>query len=328
MPERATIFQTVQLGVESTPGTSVAANKKLTGLSIAPAIKIETNKYRALGNKFPTVLVPGKEWVEAPVSGPITYNEIVYLLSSVLAYAAPVQQGGTPAYKWTHAPATAAADTIKTYTIEQGSAERAHKFTYGIARELELVFNRGGCELSGALLGMALQDGITMTAAPTEIALTPVLPTQVDVYLADTQAGLGGASALTRALQASWKISDKVGPVFPLATASGTGFAVHVETEPALECKLLLEADATGMGLLTNLRAGSSKFMRIRAIGALIAATYYYTVQIDAALKVAEVSEFRDEDGIFAIEWSFTGIHDATWGKSTQIEVTNILTAL
>lgn len=327
MAERATIFQTVQMGVESVPGTGVAANRKLSSLSLSPAIKIETNKYRAVGNKYPTVVTPGKEWVDAKLAGPLTYDEIVYLLSSVAAYAAPVQQGATAAYKWTHTPALAAADTIRAFTVEQGSAERAHKFTHGMVNDLELSFSRDALELSGMMIGQALQDGITMTAGPTVIPQVPVLPTQVNIKLADSQAGLSGASALTRALTASWALRNRYRPVFPLLSTSSS-FVTYVEVEPELVCKLKLEADATGMGLLTQMRAGSSKWMQIKATGALIASTYYYDLQIEAALKVSDVSEFSDEDGLFAIEWTFTGAYDSTWTKTTQIDVINTLTAL
>jgi hypothetical protein len=328
MPERASIFQTVQIGVEVTPGTGVAANKKLPSLDLSTGIKIETKRYRPMGKKFPTVVVPGKEWTEAGLSGPLTYNELVYLLSSVLGYAAPVQQGATTAYLWTHAPDSDGPDTVKTFTVEQGSSVRAHKFAYGFVNELELSFDRDKCELGGKIIGQALQDGITMTASPTEIALKPVLPTHIDVYLADTQAGLAGASPLERVVSVSWKISNRFSPFYPLATASGTGFATTVEAEPELMCTLLMEADAAGMALLTNARAGSSKFLRIKAVGDLIASTYYYTLQIDAALKVDSVDEYSDEDGVYAIGWNFVAADDVTWGKATEVQVTNVLTAL
>jgi hypothetical protein len=55
-------------------------------------------------------------------------------------------------------------------------------------------------------MGKALQDGITMTATPTAITLVPVLPTQVSVYAADTQAGLAGAAELDRVLDAKFSI--------------------------------------------------------------------------------------------------------------------------
>ena len=38
----ATVFQGVQIGVESTPGTPVAANKKLLATSMIPSPKVET----------------------------------------------------------------------------------------------------------------------------------------------------------------------------------------------------------------------------------------------------------------------------------------------
>lgn len=328
MTERATIFQTVQIGVEGTAGTAAAANKKLLALGISPAVKAETLPFRAMGNKFRSLVVPGKEWVTAKLSGVATYTDLIYALASVLAYAAPVQQESTAAYKWTFAPDTDAADTVKTFTVEQGSTERAHRFTNGLVTALTLAFSRSGIEVSGEMLGRALSDGITMTESPTEIALVPVLPTQVDVYLADTQAGLDEASALSRVLTAEWAISNRFGPVFPLATASGTGFAATVETEPATSLKLKMEADAEGMALLTTLRAGSSKFVRIKATGDEIDDPYYYDFQLDFAGKVEDVSDFSDEDGIFAIEWTLSAVHDSTWAKAMQIDIINELTAL
>lgn len=329
MPERASIFQTAQWGVETTPGTGVAANKKLTAVGLALTPQVETTKTRAAGNKFASLVTPGKEWASFKINGQLTYTEIVYLLSGLMSYAAPVQQGATAAYKWTHTIDTDGPDTVKTYTIEQGSSVRAHSAAYGQVKGLELMFDRSKCEISGGeMIAKAISDGITMTSSPTEIALVPVLPTQVDIYLADTYAGLAGASALARAISVSWGLNNRFGALFPLGTASGTGFAATVETEPELTCKLKMQADAEGMGLLTTLRAGATKFLRIKAVGALIASTYYYTLQIDSALKVENVGELADSDGVYAIEWSMTGVHDATWGKATQIEVTNTLTAL
>jgi hypothetical protein len=328
MTERATIFQTVQIGVETTPGTSVAASKKLLALSIEPAVKLETSKFRAMGNKFSSLVVPGKEWVAAKLNGLATYTDIVYALSSLLSYALPAQQGATIAYKWTFAPDTDGPDTKKTFTVEQGSSVRAHKFVYGLVTGMEIEFTRKEIKITGDMIGRALQDGITMTGTPTSIAQIPVLPTGVDVYLADTYAGLAGATALERALMVKWGLTDKYGPLFPIGTANGLGFAADVEIEPKLECKLKMEADTAGMALLTTMRAGSTKFLRVKAVGTLIATTYYYTLTIDTALKVSDVSEFSDEDGVYAIEWTMEGIHDPTWGQATQIEVTNELSTL
>ena len=86
MAERASIFSTVQIAVEVTPGTDPNAGyKQLSALQIEPSVKVELETYRASGQKFPTVAALNKEWTEAKLGGPITYTEIIYLLSSLIS---------------------------------------------------------------------------------------------------------------------------------------------------------------------------------------------------------------------------------------------------
>jgi hypothetical protein len=328
MAERTTITQVCQIGVEVTPGAGGPANKKLQSISIDLSPNVETRAFRAAGNKFPSLVIPGKEWAIAKLVGEATYTEIVYVLASVLGYAAPAQQGGTSAYKWTHSPSTSAPDTVKTLVAEQGSSVRAHRTTNLLITALQLAFSRDGITISGDGIGKALEDGVVMTGGASALDLVPVLPTQVDIYLADTVAGLDMADPLERAISASFAIGNRFGAIYPLATANGTGFAATIETEPTLEYKLKVEADAEGMALLANLRQGTTKFMRIQAVGDTIEDAETYMLTIDAAVKVSGVSEFSDEDGLYAIEWTLTGVHDPVWGKSLQVEVVNELAAL
>lgn len=325
MAERATIFSTVQLAVEATAGTDPNASyKQLSALTLEPGVMAEIETYRATGQKFPTVAALNKEWTESRLGGPITYTEIVYLLSSLVSYAAP--SGAGSAKTWTFEPGLTAASTVKTFSVEQGDATRAHEFTYGVVKDLTLNFGRDGCDLSGTMIGRALADGITKTAGATVIAPQVVMPTQVTVKLADTWAGLAGASALTRAMNASWSMADRWGQVWALD--GQTYWAASVETEPKVELKLKVEADAAGMVLLTNMRAGSTKYMRIKATGALISGADYYDLQIDTACKVVDVAPFEDADGVYAIEWTLGGFFDATAAKTTEIVVVNTLTGL
>ncbi len=132
MAERASVFQGIQVGKEETPGTGVPANKRLSSLSIEPSIKFEGNLFTPMGNKFGAVQSPNREWTEAKVTGQPTYDEIVYALAGVLntpVITTPV--GATTARQWLFEMNNASADTLQTYTIEQGDATRAHKMTYG-----------------------------------------------------------------------------------------------------------------------------------------------------------------------------------------------------
>jgi hypothetical protein len=68
--------------------------------------------------------------------------------------------------------------------------------------------------------------------------------------------------------------------------------------------------------------------MRIDAIGRDIASGYPHEVVIDLALKVTNVGEFRDEDGLFAIEWEFSIVHDEAWGRAMRVLVQNGVSGL
>lgn len=324
MSEIASIFQIVNIGVESTPGTPVAANKRLSGLMIEPQIKLEGKKWRGSGYKYPTVAAVGKEWTEASFEGPITYTEIVYPLSGVLGTA--VITGAGAAKTWTFTPVSAGADAPKTFTVERGDATRAFEFAYGLFNSLKMEFGREGCELSGTMLGQEIDDGITLTASPTAIALLPVIPEDVAIFMEDTAAALSGATQLERVVTAEWEIADRYSTPFFLN--GNRSFDVHVEREPKLTAKLKMEKDAVGMGLMTQMRAGATKFLRMQGIGGAISGGGNYTLTVDIAGKIIDDPTFGEEEGVETVEWNFQGFHDATWAKATQVVAVNELTAL
>lgn len=328
MAERSTIAQVVQIGVESTPGTAVAADKQFLSTGISPAIKVEMQRFRAMGQKFPSILVPGKEWVESSLEGAGSYTELAYLLASLLTDPGSPSTVDTSAYQYTYVPDVSSEDSPLTFTVEQGSGVRAGSFAYGLINELEIDFERAGVSTKGSVLGQQYQDGISMTASPTAIEQKPILPTDIDVYLDSTYGGLG-TTKLTRVLKATWKVSNRWGTVWPLNTANAS-FAATVELEPATEIKLLVEADSNGMALLTDLRAGGTEFLRLAATSPDLAgaATQYYQVTLDQAVKVSDVAEFSDEDGVYAIEWTLEAVYDGGWGQALEANVFNKLSAL
>lgn len=325
MAENASINKVIQFGLETVAGTAVAAPKLMTALSVELGPEIEVSRYRPSGGKFETTASLDREWIGADLSGPITYTEIIYPLASVLVKPTPT--GAGTAKTWVFKPLHTAADTIATYTVERGGAVSAVEFSYGLVTELSLEFSTSGNELSGAMIGKAMTTGITMTAGPTSIALIPVEMKHLSVKLADTAATLTAAPKLGRVVGASWSIANRFGPVWVLNES--TSWAAHVELPIELECTLRMQADAEGIALLTTMRAGSTKFMRIDAIHTLMAeAAIPYSIQIDTAGKVVGVSRFEDEDGQDVIEWTMGGFYDPTFAGATSVTVVNTLTAL
>lgn len=328
MAERSSISQVVQLGVESTPGTPVAATKRLRSLSIEPTPSMEFSTFRPMGQKYQALSILGKEMATASISGRAVFDEIVYPLASVLD-TPTITPGADTGYSWHFAPSSTDEDAPETFTIEQGSSVRAHRFAYGLVNEFGFTINRDAFELSGSMMGYAIEDGVALTTspAPTLLPLVPILPQNVCVYVDDTFASIG-TTKLGRLLNLEWTVSDRYGPLWTIDCEEDS-FVTHVETEPSMTATIMVEADAAGMAFLADARNGETKYFRIHAHGPAIGAgTDEYEFTMNLAGKISDTGGFSDQDGVYAIEWSFVAVHDADIGGPMDVTVVNSLAAL
>ncbi|MEN3331454.1 MAG: hypothetical protein V7641_819 [Blastocatellia bacterium] len=319
----------VQFGVETTPGTGVAASKLLDTFEMTVEAQGDSTLYKPLGQKFVTTQVaPGKRMVQASFNAPATYTQMVYPLSSVFRTATiTTPGGGTNSRKWLFDVTANSADTWKTFTIEQGDTDRAQKFAYGHCNDLKIEFSKQEIKISGTFMGQEIADDITMTGSPTTIAIVPITPQSVTVKLADTQAGLTGASALAIDVAASFSIGNRFKPQHRLDGT--TTFSSIVEQAPDCALSLVLDADDTGYGgPLAKLTSGAQQFVRISATGATIEAAIPYTFNLDFCGAVKSYPKSGDSEGALTAEWEFAAFKDATWGKAVELYLINTLTAL
>jgi hypothetical protein len=325
MGEKASVFQTTQIGIETTAGSAVAANRKLAATSIIPGPRLEADAFRAQGNKYPSFVTPNKEWSEFSIEGKNTYNEVTYLLSSLIAAPTPTQGGTTSAYTWIFTSDTDGEDAGKTFTIEQGDANSMWAVAGARVSGLTFTFNRSEVSISGSGYGEPFDtSGTALTASPTTLDALPILPTHLKFYMADTRAGLTGATAMTRGFSLIWSLTDKVGLAWPVGQDP-----VMVELAPSITATLRVATDTTGLGLIANMRAGSTKWFRVKAEGAVIAGSAAKnTFQLDFPAQIMGVSDPSDEEGISVLEYEMSGVHDATWGKAFEITLINSLSTL
>src|SRR6266567_8438388 len=192
MANRATINVKTQVGVESTAGTAVAANKVLQAFDFKTGIKPAITMIGASGRKYDSSQEENKEWMAGTLSGSMDFNHLPYLLSSAWGIITPAAHGAsTTAKDWVGTPPVTGSVTPQTYTFEQGESVRAHKFTYGLVNKFGYNFTRDDTACSGDLIGQPLSDGITMTGSPTLVALAPIASKYWNIYLDATSAGLG-----------------------------------------------------------------------------------------------------------------------------------------
>lgn len=328
MAERSSITQAVQIGVETDPGTAVAAARRLgsMGFEIGPSVDIKT--LRPTGTKYPLLQILGKEWVEADINGMAVYTELPYAFASVISapVVTSIMDGPTPtgATRWIFDSNTYGDDAPKTFTVEQGSSFRAHRFAHGIIPEYTWSWSREEIELGGTMLGRAIEDGVTLTPTPTQLPQIPVKPADLSVYIDPSAAALGTTKQL-RTLSGECNISDRFQPLW-VVDAAQPSFVSTVEGEPTVEFKIKQMADSQAAANLVAMRAGTSKFLRLRGVGPQIYTsatplTVNHQVTWDVAGQVSDISKFEDEDGVFAVEYTFNAVHDPTWGKAFRVEV-------
>lgn len=335
MAERSTISQAVQIGVETTPGVAVAAPRRLGSIGIEMSPQVGVNAQRPNGQKYANLQVLGKEWAEAAVNGAPAYTELPYLFASLLSTptVTPVMTtGATPeatgAHLWTFDTNSFGADTPKTYTIEQGDSVRAQRVAYALLNSLTCAWSRDEIGLDGTMTTLRLEDGITMTANAAMLPQVPVRPSELSVYLDDSSAALG-TTKLTRAISGEFSVGSRFSPVW-VVDAALPSFAAQTESEPEASYRLLQQANAQGMENLLAMRGGATRFCRLEAVGPVIhaASNTRHRMILDMAGQVSEVSPFSDEDGVYAVGWTFGAVHDPTWAKAMRVQVITTTSAL
>lgn len=346
MPERSSVAQVSQIGVETVPGTPVAATRRLGSLIITPSINTEAELNRPEGLKFPTTQTLNREWATADISGQPTYEEVIIPLSGAIdvATVSQVMDGVTPtgAYEWVFTPDSAGADAPKVFTLERGQdGVNVEKFAHLLIAGFGLDLSRSAVSMSGSAFARPAVRGTSLTPAldvPT--ALTPMTPGSFCVYMATTRAGLesGGSSdpakRLTRVISFNPAIEDRYTPAW-FVNCVEPSFTTWVENADGVggSINLTAEADTVGMGLLDNIRAGDTLHVRLESKGPVLynAGTkpnLQALFQWDMALKVENVDGWSDEDGIYAIPWTLRLVHDTTWGKATSVMVRNKVASL
>jgi hypothetical protein len=328
MPDRPHVTETVQFGLETTEGTAVAATKNIRSVSIDTKIGGASEFFRPDGRKFNTLSTLNQEWSTYAMSGKGTFTEIIYPLAQMFGDPTPTSSG-TAIKTRVYEMADTTVLTPKAMTIEKGNSVRAQKIAGAILTDLTMAFSRkNGITLSGGGIGRLFTDGITITPALPDVPLIPLVGRQLDIYVDPTAAALG-TTKLLRGFSLEETLTGVFGPIWAIDSAQ-TSYTAHVDLAPTTGTKIMLEADATGMGYLTQYRADTLMFIRIQATGANMPgeASVPYLFQFDTCVAIKTVEPDTDEDGVTTVTYDCELIKDSTWQKAQSILVKNQVATL
>jgi len=310
MPDRSSIGQLAQIGVETTEGTQVNASKQLKSIDFNLGGHGEAQTFRPVGGKYATVVAPAREWSIAPVTGEPVYDELSYLLAGIIGTSADSTVLTTgQQHVYTLNPSIA--DTTPSFSIEKGGSVRAQSAAGCIFTDAAMTWSRTAVSVTGTVIGRRMLDGVTLSATPTILPQVPLLSSTIDVFIDATRAGLG-TTKLLRCFAGTLTLGTRQAPVWAL-NSTLTSYAAHIESVPTVTLSLSLEADAAGMAYLANFRAGSTVYTRVLFTGPTIAGgTATYGLKLDCAVRFNAFPAFTDLGGIYSIVWPTTLMDDGT----------------
>lgn len=332
MADRFLVSETQQVGVEATPGSAAVPTVQLNALNIDIDTDQEFDEFGPSGMLPMTIVAPRQEWASGSLSGYPTYTEIAYPLSNVLGAAViTTPTGATLGRRWLWEPDESTPWTPKTLTFRKGvTGDTAEEANYLLLSGFSFSFSRTAApEISGDLFAQRLNYAATLaTTGISQHPLVPILPVQGDVYL-DSASGSLGTTKLLRDFEFSWSLSGLFEMIWPINSALPS-FAAHSLQKPTIEAMLRMGNDAVGRALVTNMRAGSTVWVRFIAQGDAnsIESGQRYSFRIDVPLKVFSAPSRGDENGLSTFEWTFRNVYDATWGKWVSIELITNFAAL
>ncbi|TFB85850.1 hypothetical protein E3O44_12675 [Cryobacterium algoricola] len=205
-------IETVQFGVEATPGVAVAPTIAMRWLDndLQPKQNIIENE-SAMGSP---VKISDSEgvgvWVEGTLGGKVNSIGISYLLLGM--FGSVVDAGSVGAY--THTYSVLASTVPKTLTVALTSPAHSKRHTFGVIDSLEISGETGGWIMASAAIKARL--GAVVANTPAFVTESEFTAKHVALKFAPLLSGLTAAVAID-ATSFKFKFARPVGdPYFPL----------------------------------------------------------------------------------------------------------------
>jgi hypothetical protein len=320
----------LQIAPETTAWTPATTGyKKLHALSLDVNPEFETEIETAKGARFPTTQTLKKDMAKSAISGKPDFNEIDLLLASVVRK--PTITGTSQYTRVYDLLNTAPSDEARqTYTIQAGNTGHCETYAGGLMADYQLQFDReAGITQSGNMSLGALDTATALvTAGVAEIAKSPMLSKGVDIWVADTHAGLGqSGNKVLLPFVYVWGINGRAEEYWAL-NSEYSGPAMYEEGEAQGYAGNLKVPSIYGLPkFLAAIRAGSLIYVRVEVKGVKLATgtpDIYELLRIDQCWFVQNIPT-DNYKAVYSKNVALVGAQsdDATWPKSTEITLIN-----
>lgn len=282
----------LQLGIETTKGTLVAATRLIEcDAKVIEEIEYYRSNYptgyRANTGGAGAVVMQGTRF-EIPTD--LTAEEILWpLLTGVRGGVSAVGAGSDKT--WTFTPQlTTGIPTLDAATVEairsDGSTNHYYgESGYGLTEgfTIEWAFNQAA-KLTWKMFGRARQTGTPTGSLVVYPSREILVSNLLAFYLDTTWAGLGGTQLTGLMRSAKLEVSTGFMPDFTMDARTDKDFFEHAVGRLTAKLSFTMELDAVAAARLTERRANSVVFIRLKTTGSVIGAAVK-TVQVDGAYR-------------------------------------------
>jgi len=328
-------FRRIQAGLESTPGTAVAATEilygTLTTFESGEVLYQPDEDRNSLAKHMGDDLFVGKE-AKLVWTGDLNFRHIIWALAmSLCGNITPTQPDAVNepnAYLWTFTPALTAANTpdqtdgIDTFTIEYGDDVQAYEAEYCFATRLQI--SGAPNEVCKFTLDITArqQTDTTFTAGLSAQSVQRAPFNLAKFYIDDSGANIGTTqkTGLLRAF--TWTLDTKFKAFY---TADGNlYFSSVVEDKKAPELQLTYAWGSDADAERTKYEDRITAFVRIALYGTEELDSgqsnppYLY---LDQAIRYRSWPTLGVQDGRSTVQVVADAVYDATWGKMFEAAV-------
>lgn len=320
-------LEKLQFGVETTPGTLVAADTVYLaedGGGWQPEIdREEINETRGVLGAVEDVVT--RRGSLLTVNGALDFEHLILALTTGLKSVSPT---GSSPYTWTVIPSLTNPDARKAATWEIAYRDGSNKlvereFGYSMCRKFTLSgqFNQSA-KLSAEFFGKADQTS-TFTNGLSELSREVIRTNQLNFYVDDDWASLGSNHVTNLVRSFSLEVNTGVSP-FPAADSlAELDYDTVLYDEPSGMLTLTCAVQADAQAELAKWRAGDLRFWRMSAAG-----SSSRSLKADIAGRYVEAPSFGRDGNVRTATFKVAFRNDPTSAKMLGFEVINALAGI
>lgn len=322
----------VQIGLESTRGTAVAA----TAILIPDQDGFSAQERRIFHQPQDEILslsrfrntrrqLAGIEEATWSFQGDATYEQLPYWLNGLIE---PATVTGTSPYVYTYAPNYGATNAQKTYTIEYGDDTQAYELEFAYVKSLSISGGNHQPVKVSVQGGARQKTETSFTGALSVPTVEAIMGNSCGLYYGTSWSNLTGGGTAATATLIDWSISMESG-LMPSKRADGNNYFTLLGEgkRQMMRYSFTLEFNSvanTTLDLSSDFQAGTQQWFEIRTAGAASRA-----MQIQMACTIDEYQDFSGvQDGINVIRISGGTHYDTTGSAEAQVILTNLVETL